>query len=90
MPPRRPIRKSLTKLGSYSRDSPIDIGSIGFDIGSRITDDCARWIVQEAEKLHLDDDEEHTIGTFIALIVRDAWNDELERRAAKPSPTIGE
>lgn len=90
MPPRKPIRKALTKLGSYSRDSPLDIGSIGFDIGERITDDCARWIVQEAEKLHLDDNEEHTIGTFIALLVRDAWNDELERREANASPMAGE
>tara|TARA_R110000851_G_scaffold325604_1_gene493696 strand:+ start:12429 stop:12713 length:285 start_codon:yes stop_codon:yes gene_type:complete len=93
MSQRRPEKAPTTKLQKIQRRErkhPIGLGTVGSCIGSRIDDECAEWLFQETAKLEVDNAYELTIAAFIALIVRDAWYDELERRAALSSPDKGE
>lgn len=65
---------------TLGRHSQVKLGSIGADIAPVITRDCAKWLLREAERLPATNGSKPSVAAFIALLVNDAWNDELEAK----------
>lgn len=73
----------LRKIQNLQRDY-LTIGSLGTDVARRLPDKVAEWLCREALKLPaISPATLPSVASLIALIVIDAYHDDMEEAARK-------